>query len=151
MADSMDEDMSEEPLPLQQDLTCPVCQGIFEDPVLLPCSHSFCRECLKKSFQFNRKCPVCREVSQEEQAISNRALSGACETFLKQSKSRVTRKRPGEDTCNLHLKPLDLYCERDEQPVCVDCFPLHDNHKHMLCRLEDGAPKCKVRCSHLFR
>ncbi|XP_042346388.1 tripartite motif containing 35-28 [Plectropomus leopardus] len=146
MADSMDEEMPEEPLPLQQDLTCPVCQGIFQDPVLLPCTHSFCRECLQRSFQFSKKCPVCRDVFEEGQSISNRALSSACETFLKQSNSRTNRKRAcNEDTCKLHLKPLELYCEKDEEPVCVDCVTLHNTHR--LWSLREGAPMCKKELS----
>ncbi|KAA8591704.1 hypothetical protein FQN60_017078 [Etheostoma spectabile] len=78
-------------------------------------------------------------------AISNRALSSACESFLKQSNSRSNRKRPSEDTCNLHLKPLELYCEKDEEPVCVDCVTLHSTHK--LLPLKDGAPQCKKELS----
>ncbi|XP_034729135.1 tripartite motif containing 35-28 [Etheostoma cragini] len=145
MADSMEEDVPEESLPLRQDLTCPVCQGVFQDPVLLPCTHSFCRECLQKSIQYNKKCPLCRDEFEEGQAISNRALSSACESFLKQSNSRSNRKRPSEDTCNLHLKPLELYCEKDEEPVCVDCVTLHNTHK--LWPLKEGAPLCKKELS----
>ncbi|XP_059196159.1 tripartite motif containing 35-28 [Centropristis striata] len=141
MADSMDEDMSEEAQPLQQDLTCPVCQGIFRDPVLLPCTHSFCKECLQKSFEFNKKCPVCRKVFDESQYIPVRALNSACETFLKESSSRSGRKRPSEGACPLHLKPLELYCEKDEEPVCVDCVTLHNTHR--LWPLKEGAPMCK--------
>lgn len=147
MAESMDEDMSEDQ-PLLQDLTCSVCRGIFRDPVLLPCTHSFCRECLQASLHYNRKCPLCREVFEEGHDISNRALSGACETFLKYSNLGLTQKRAGEDTCNLHMKPLVLYCEKDEEPVCVDCVSLHNTHK--LWPLKEGAPICKVKCSHLF-
>ncbi|XP_028984337.1 nuclear factor 7, brain-like [Betta splendens] len=137
----MDEDM-EDPLPLQQDLTCPVCQLIFTDPVLLHCSHSFCRDCLQKSSQVNKKCPLCREEFEEGHAVSNRALSSACETFQRQVSSRQSKQRfPGEDTCNLHLKPLELYCEKDEEPVCVDCVTLHNTHR--LWSLKEGAPICK--------
>ncbi|XP_070768436.1 tripartite motif containing 35-28 [Enoplosus armatus] len=141
MADSMDEDMPEEPLPLQLDLTCPVCHNIFRDPVLLPCTHSFCRECLQKSLQFNKKCPLCRELFEEGQDISNRALSSASESFLKQENWRPSQKRASENTCPLHLKPLELYCEKDEVPVCVDCVSLHSTHR--LFSLRDGAPMCK--------
>ncbi|XP_035528791.1 tripartite motif containing 35-28 [Morone saxatilis] len=141
MAESIDEEMPEEALPLQQDLTCPVCQGIFRDPVLLPCSHSFCRDCLQRSLDFNKKCPLCRVEFERGQDISNRALSDACETFLKHSTFRPNTKRPSEDTCNLHYKPLELYCEKDEEPVCVDCVSLHSTHR--LFSLKDGAPMCK--------
>lgn len=143
MADSVDEDMSEEPLALQQDLTCVVCQGIFKDPVLLPCTHSFCRECLQRSMQYKRACPLCREVFEKGQDISNRALRDACETFLKHPDWWPNQKPTSGDACNLHLKPLSLYCEKDEEPVCVDCVTLHNTHR--LWSLQDGAPICKVR------
>uniref|UniRef100_A0A3Q0RC87 RING-type domain-containing protein n=1 Tax=Amphilophus citrinellus TaxID=61819 RepID=A0A3Q0RC87_AMPCI len=39
-----------------------VCCDIFTDPVLLPCSHSFCRGCLKHCWDTGiRECPVCRK------------------------------------------------------------------------------------------
>lgn len=141
MADSMDEEMAEETLPLQRDLTCPVCQGVFRDPVLLPCSHSFCRECMQRSLQVNHRCPLCREVFEEGHIISNRALSDACETFLKHSACLPSHRRAGDDTCNLHLKPLELYCEKDEEPVCVGCVSLHSTHR--LHSVRDGALLCK--------
>lgn len=140
----MDEDQPQETLPLQQDLTCPVCQGIFTDPVLLPCTHSFCRECLERSWQFNRKCPVCRAEVEENQAIANRALNAACESFLKQ-KNWGSASKPQGHVCHLHLKALELYCEKDEEPVCVDCVTLHSTHR--LLSLKDGAPLCKNELS----
>ncbi|XP_070823542.1 tripartite motif containing 35-28 [Chaetodon trifascialis] len=145
MADSMDEDMPEQPLALQQDLTCPVCQGIFRDPVLLPCTHSFCRECLQRSLQYKRTCPLCRKAFEEGQDISNRALRDACDTFLKHPDLWPNQTRSSGDACNLHLKPLSLYCEKDEEPVCVDCVTLHNTHR--LWSLQDGAPICKRELS----
>ncbi|KAM9353059.1 tripartite motif containing 35-28 [Symphorus nematophorus] len=141
MADGMDEEMPEEPFPLQQELTCPVCQSIFKDPVLLPCTHSFCRECLQKSLQYSKKCPLCREEFEEGKDTTNLALRNACE-IVARSGVRQTQKRPSaEDNCNLHLKPLELYCEKDEEPVCVDCVTLHSTHR--LWPLKEGAPMCK--------
>ncbi|KAF3839320.1 hypothetical protein F7725_018037 [Dissostichus mawsoni] len=146
MAECTDEEMPEEAQHLRQDLTCPVCQGIFQDPLLLPCTHSFCRECLKNSLKVNNKCPVCRTLIEESQAIANRALNSTCETFLKQSNWMQTRKLPNEeDTCNMHLRPLELYCEKDEEPLCVDCVAMHNTHK--LFSLKDGAPICKKELS----
>nr|XP_046256898.1 tripartite motif containing 35-28 [Scatophagus argus] len=139
----MDEEMPEEPL--QQDLTCSVCQEIYRDPVLLPCTHSFCRECLQRSSQFSKKCPLCRKEFEEGQDIANRALSSACETFLKHANPLPRQKRASEDTCNLHLKPLELYCEKDEEPVCVDCVSLHSTHR--LWSLKDGLSFCKKELS----
>ncbi|XP_006808235.2 tripartite motif containing 35-28 [Neolamprologus brichardi] len=145
MSDNMDED---EPLPLQQDLTCPICQGIFRDPMLLPCTHSFCRECLEENCKHSKTCPVCRVVCDKDKAIANRALNSTCESFLKQTNKRPKTIQSSEAVCNLHLKPLELYCEKDEEPVCVDCVPLHSTHR--LYTLSDGAPMCKSLYSSLL-
>ncbi len=32
---------------LSEDFSCPVCNEIFKDPVVLSCSHSVCKECLQ--------------------------------------------------------------------------------------------------------
>ncbi|XP_069560011.1 tripartite motif containing 35-28 [Brachyistius frenatus] len=145
MADGMDEDVSEGAVSLQQELTCPLCQGIFRDPVLLPCTHSFCRECLEESLKFGKTCGLCRKEFRQEHAIANRALSSACETFQKEMNRWPSQSRPTKEVCNIHLKPLELFCEKDEEPVCVDCVTLHSTHR--LCSLRDGAPICKKELS----
>uniref|UniRef100_A0A914Z3W8 RING-type domain-containing protein n=1 Tax=Panagrolaimus superbus TaxID=310955 RepID=A0A914Z3W8_9BILA len=42
------------------ELSCPVCKGFLIDAVTLTlCSHSFCRSCLLRQLQNDRKCPEC--------------------------------------------------------------------------------------------
>lgn len=43
-----------------EDLTCSICLKIFDDPVILPCGHSFCRECITLSLSSQPQCPQCR-------------------------------------------------------------------------------------------
>lgn len=143
MAESMDVDVPEEPIPLRQDLTCPVCQDIYRDPVLLHCTHTLCRECMQGCANANSKCPVCRQVFTQDEAVSERALGHACETFQGTGWRASHRRTINADLCNLHQKELELYCSQDEEPVCVDCVSLHSTHK--LLRLRDGASVCKVR------
>ncbi|KAM4600558.1 tripartite motif containing 35-28 [Polymixia lowei] len=141
MAENMDVEMHDGAFPLQEDLTCPVCQEIYRDPVLLSCSHSFCRDCLERSWQHKKKCPVCRKVCDGEQPITNRALSSACESFLKEKIWRTPLKPLDEHHCHLHRLEFQLYCLKDEQPVCVECVPLHRTHE--LLPINQGVPYCK--------
>lgn len=130
-----------------QDLTCPVCRLIFTDPMVLPCSHSFCRECLQNSLHHGRSCcPLCRETFTKDQETVNRALSEVCETFKKHPHFWKTKKADNENCCNLHMKPLLLYCEKDEEPLCVDCVSLHGSHR--MWNLTEAVPICKVEYKH---
>ncbi|CAL9705196.1 unnamed protein product [Knipowitschia caucasica] len=125
---------------LRRELSCPVCKDIFKDPLLLPCTHSSCRDCLQRSCTAHKKCPVCRNPFTEDQAIANRDLKNACETFERQTSWRDPPKL-SEFSCRFHFKPLELYCEYDGRPVCVDCATLHSTHR--LLSIKDGAPLCK--------
>ncbi|XP_023194268.1 nuclear factor 7, ovary-like [Xiphophorus maculatus] len=110
------------------DLCCPVCLEIFKDPVLLSCSHSFCKECLQKYWRDKpgRECPVCTRRSSRDQPPFNLALKNLCESFLQQREQRAS-----EDLCSLHSEKLKLFCLDHQQPVCLVCShsDLHKNHK----------------------
>uniref|UniRef100_A0A3P8U539 Tripartite motif containing 35-12 n=1 Tax=Amphiprion percula TaxID=161767 RepID=A0A3P8U539_AMPPE len=60
----------------EEDLCCPVCQDVFTDPVLLSCSHSFCRDCLKTCWRQKptHDCPVCNRRSSREDPPRSREL-----------------------------------------------------------------------------
>lgn len=49
----------------QEDLGCPVCHQLFTHPVLLACSHSFCKDCLRSwgAPKTTPLCPVCKSRS----------------------------------------------------------------------------------------
>ncbi|XP_032425034.1 nuclear factor 7, ovary-like [Xiphophorus hellerii] len=110
------------------DLCCPVCLEIFKAPVLLSCSHSFCKECLQKYWRDKpgRECPVCTRRSSRDQPPFNLALKNLCESFLQQREQRAS-----EDLCSLHSEKLKLFCLDHQQPVCLVCShsDLHKNHK----------------------
>mmetsp|Transcript_22198 Transcript_22198/g.39335 ORF Transcript_22198/g.39335 Transcript_22198/m.39335 type:complete len:250 (+) Transcript_22198:44-793(+) len=44
------------------DLLCPICYLYLSEPVVTPCKHTFCKNCLIKTFGFVRppRCPMCR-------------------------------------------------------------------------------------------
>lgn len=50
-------------------LTCPVCLDLFQDPVNLPCAHTYCRPCLKDLY--NKKYPDGKK-NQNNQAESQK-------------------------------------------------------------------------------
>uniref|UniRef100_A0A672SCR3 Zinc-binding protein A33-like n=1 Tax=Sinocyclocheilus grahami TaxID=75366 RepID=A0A672SCR3_SINGR len=111
------------------ELSCPVCCEIFKTPVILSCSHSFCKECLQQFWttKGTQECPVCRRDSKHDPPV-NLALKNLCESFLKERNER--RSSESEEICSLHREKLKLFCLEDKQPVCLVCInsQKHDNH-----------------------
>ncbi|XP_044205490.1 nuclear factor 7, brain-like [Thunnus albacares] len=109
---------------LEEDLCCPVCHDVFRDPVLLSCSHSFCKDCLECWWKAKntRKCPVCKKRSSKSKPPHNLVLKNLCESFLQDRDQRAS-----EALCSLHSEKLKLFCLDHQQPVCVVC---RDSEKH---------------------
>ncbi|KAM4741458.1 E3 ubiquitin-protein ligase TRIM35-like [Anableps anableps] len=119
---------------LEEDLCCPVCQDVFKDPVVLSCSHSFCKECLKTYWRVRpgRSCPVCRKRSAREDPPVSLVLKNLCETFLEQRDQRASEEE-------------DLCC-----PVCQDVFkdPVLLSCSHSLCQeCLKNSWRVRVECS----
>uniref|UniRef100_A0A667XYA2 Uncharacterized protein n=1 Tax=Myripristis murdjan TaxID=586833 RepID=A0A667XYA2_9TELE len=107
----------------EEDLCCPVCNDIFKDPVLLSCSHSFCKACLQSWWteKPTTDCPVCQRRSSKSDPPCNLVLKNLCE-----------RASAGSELlCSLHSEKLRLFCLDHQQPVCLVCrdSKKHTNHK----------------------
>ncbi|XP_066517232.1 nuclear factor 7, brain-like [Hoplias malabaricus] len=124
--------------PLEQDLSCPICCQIFNDPVILTCSHSFCRTCLQSTWKasYRRECPVCRQQSSEDKLPTNLALKNTCESYRQQ------RRKDDSDSqvlvCTQHLEKLNLFCLDDQKLVCVKCVS-QDHLSHSFCSISKAA------------
>uniref|UniRef100_A0A671L5V9 Zinc-binding protein A33-like n=1 Tax=Sinocyclocheilus anshuiensis TaxID=1608454 RepID=A0A671L5V9_9TELE len=111
-----------------EELSCPICCEIFQDPVLLSCSHSFCKECLQQFWRTKKtqECPVCRRRSSKGLPPRNLALKNLCDSLIKERNER--RSSGSEEICSLHSEKLKLFCLEDKQPVCLVC---RDSEKHV--------------------
>ncbi|XP_029937857.1 E3 ubiquitin-protein ligase TRIM39-like [Myripristis murdjan] len=115
----------------EKDLCCPVCYDIFKDPVVLSCSHSFCKACLQSWWteKPTKDCPVCKRRSSRSEPPRNLVLKNLCEAFLLQRDQRASAG--SELLCSLHSEKLRLFCLDHQEPVCVVCrdSKKHTNHK----------------------
>lgn len=113
-----------------EDLLCPVCQDIFTDPMVLSCSHSFCKDCLQTWWagKPSRECPLCNRRSSRSDPPCNLALKNLCKAFLQQKNNASSGS---ELLCNLHSEKLKLFCLEHQQPVCLICrdSKRHNNHR----------------------
>ncbi|KAI5091029.1 zinc-binding protein A33-like [Silurus meridionalis] len=128
---------------LEEDLSCPVCCDVFSDPVLLPCSHSFCRSCLQSFWGSSvfRSCPVCRRRVSKKQPPSNLALRNLCEAFVQSQSSRCESERKA--ACPQHGEKLKLFCVDDRQSICVVCQASRMHKGHNCAPTDEAALDCK--------
>ncbi|XP_026080582.1 tripartite motif-containing protein 35-like [Carassius auratus] len=115
-----------------EELYCPVCYETFKAPVILSCSHSFCKECLQQFWKIKKtqECPVCRRRSSRDDPPCNLVLKNLCESILKERYQTKRCLSGTEEDCSLHGEKLKLFCLEDKEPACVVCFTSqkHINH-----------------------
>ncbi|XP_036401523.1 tripartite motif-containing protein 35-like [Megalops cyprinoides] len=125
---------------LDEELCCSVCCDIFKDPVVLKCSHSFCRVCLQQCWKekSSRECPICRRKASVGDPPVNLALKNIVESYLKQK-----TESEAADCCRLHGEKLLLFYEDDEEALCVLCETSKKHRNHQLCPVEEAAHDMK--------
>ncbi|XP_048050033.1 nuclear factor 7, ovary-like [Megalobrama amblycephala] len=128
--------------PAEYDYICPVCHEIFKDPVVLSCSHSFCKECLQQFWRTKKtqECPVCRRLSRHEPPVSL-ALKNLCESFLKERNE--SRSSGSEELCSLHSEKLKLFCLENKQSVCLVCRDSQQHENHTFRPISEVVPSYK--------
>lgn len=124
----------------EQDLLCPQCSDIYYLPVLLQCGHNVCRFCLQKFWEWKvcRECPVCTTVSVPESPPINFALKIAADKYQEQRSSR------NPEVCRLHNERLKIFCQNDEEPICLVCQTSKQHKVHECCPVEEAAQQKKV-------
>ncbi|XP_055760394.1 E3 ubiquitin-protein ligase TRIM35-like isoform X3 [Salvelinus fontinalis] len=129
-------------LPIE-DLSCPVCCDIFRYPVIMSCSHSFCKACLQKFWEKSgtQKCPVCRRRSSRSEPANNLSLKNLCEAFLKESSQRSSAG--SEVLCSLHGEKLKLFCLTDEHAICLVCRDSRNHKGHNCIPIDEAAEDYK--------
>uniref|UniRef100_UPI003AAD083E E3 ubiquitin-protein ligase TRIM39-like isoform X2 n=1 Tax=Centroberyx gerrardi TaxID=166262 RepID=UPI003AAD083E len=110
----------------EEDFSCSVCCDIFKDPVVLSCSHSFCKACLQSWWTEKQiqECPVCKRKSSKEEpplSLVLKNLSGS------------------ELLCSLHSEKLKLFCLDHQQTVCVVCLHSKTHTDHRIRPIDEAA------------
>ncbi|XP_059211707.1 nuclear factor 7, ovary-like [Centropristis striata] len=125
---------------LEDDLCCSVCHDIFKDPVILSCSHSFCKDCLQSWWteKQTRECPVCNRRSSKDHPPRNLALKNLCESFLQERDQRAS-----EPLCSLLSEKLKLFCLDHQQPVCHICRDSEKHTNHTFRSIDEVAQQQK--------
>ncbi|XP_046584778.1 tripartite motif-containing protein 54-like [Haliotis rubra] len=134
---------------MEGELTCPICLQIYQDPVVMSCMHSYCRECLKdlhvksttaeESWDTRLKtsntlpCPACRAITSfglegVDGLPKNFTLASICRKF------KETFRQPpalaSDETCKqTPSNEKSVYCKACQVIVrSGDLLPTHRYH-----------------------
>lgn len=146
---------------VEQELTCAVCCELYSCPLLLRCSHSFCKKCIqdlvKNEEDYNYstlvisfKCPVCRAYTTIRSARGidslpeNLSLANLV-SVLKTDEGRraltATRQVPALDSSACWKHPdnkLYLFCLDCKRAFCAACPTLTcHSQQHRVKPLDD--------------
>jgi len=54
-----------------KEFQCPINLGIFNDPVVDPCGHTFCKSCIDKHLKSKRTCPLTNKPFENINVVRN--------------------------------------------------------------------------------
>ncbi|XP_072892095.1 zinc-binding protein A33-like [Hemitrygon akajei] len=133
---------------LTSEVTCPVCQDLFRDPVRLECEHNFCRSCiggLWGEMESGFRCPECRETFPQLRLKSNRLLANIVERVRQLRLDTGGTGATGCSLCPWHDERLKLYCQDDQEALCVVCGVSKEHKDHHIVPLHEAQQLCQVR------
>ncbi|XP_062398311.1 E3 ubiquitin/ISG15 ligase TRIM25-like [Sardina pilchardus] len=112
-----------------QDLfTCPICLDILNDPVTIPCGHSYCMDCIKNCWDKEAghdgvySCPQCRETFSPRPVVKKNNIFA--ELVEQVRKTRIQTSSVAQD----FAAPGDVECDvctgkkRKAVKSCLECL-----------------------------
>uniref|UniRef100_UPI00358F1F07 E3 ubiquitin-protein ligase TRIM11-like isoform X2 n=1 Tax=Myxine glutinosa TaxID=7769 RepID=UPI00358F1F07 len=129
-------------------LTCSVCLVVYEEPVGLPCGHSFCRVCIETYWERKEEdtacvCPICREVFAHKPKLKKNVTIA----YLMENIVNVKKGGPGGTDSHCEV------CKREAAKRCLPCEILccekhlkpHQQKGHKL--VDPGVKIEELRCT----
>ncbi|XP_066053001.1 probable E3 ubiquitin-protein ligase MID2 isoform X2 [Chamaea fasciata] len=120
---------------LEAELTCPICLGLYQEPVSLSCGHDFCRQCIEKVLgpQQNSRdrkstCPICRaRLGPTAELQNNFKLGNITEAFQaaaskgQQARRESLEREEGAEKGKTGAVPCE-HCLDGAQPAVKTCL-----------------------------
>ncbi|XP_063269679.1 E3 ubiquitin/ISG15 ligase TRIM25-like [Prinia subflava] len=155
---------------LEAELTCPICLGLYQEPVSLHCGHNFCRPCIEKVLRTQRNsqgpsttCPICRaRLGRNAELRNNFKVGSIVEAFQaskgQQDGGESLEPEGGAEKGETGAVPCE-HCLDEPQPalkICLVCeaalcqahLSKHNakgfHQEHVL--VEVGAGQAERRC-----
>ncbi|XP_072331387.1 zinc-binding protein A33-like isoform X2 [Scyliorhinus torazame] len=134
---------------LTSEVTCPICLNLYQDPVRLECEHNFCRACIGDfwgELESGFSCPQCQETFPQLRFKSNRLLANIVERVrqLRLDTSAPSRE-PSLVLCTRHEEKLKLYCQDDQEAICVVCGVSKEHKDHRIVPIHETVQFCQEK------
>ena len=129
---------------VEANATCKLCSGLYTDPRMLLCLHSFCMKCLQKYFDGQStktkvKCPTCKKESPlPEGGIGaiQKDLRGSYEAEVAHYQQKIKSKANASCERCVEECPATSFCCNCYELLCKDCTKDHERsrktHGHEL-------------------
>lgn len=113
----------------EEELLCPICLNVFDEPAQLPCKHNFCRGCISEAWAKDTavfRCPECNhDYNQKPSLEKNIKLANIVEKF----NALNVEKQPDVLHCVLCRRgpplPVQKVCLRCNEPCCQSHIQTH--------------------------
>ena len=105
---------------------CPGCHSVFKAPLLLPCCHTVCLECVEVTNAGMSRCPKCQSETERQPAslprdvITERLVSVESVRRALEEKGSVLCAECEED-----VSSAEYFCLVSAKPICELDFKLH--------------------------
>uniref|UniRef100_A0A8C6SSZ9 Uncharacterized protein n=1 Tax=Neogobius melanostomus TaxID=47308 RepID=A0A8C6SSZ9_9GOBI len=124
----------------EENVACSICCELFRHPVVLSCSHSFCKVCLENWWKDKplKTCPVCKSNIYMDPPL-NLSLRNLVETFTEERR----QTSPAQPECSLHSEKLRLFCEDHQDLICLVCRDSRTHKDHSFRPIEEAAQELR--------
>ncbi|KAF7219946.1 E3 ubiquitin-protein ligase TRIM8 [Nothobranchius furzeri] len=114
---------------LEEELLCPICLNVFDEPIQLPCKHNFCKGCISEAWAKDNaavRCPECNHDYEQKPTLEkNFKLAN----IVKQFNALNAEKDPTVLHCVLCRRgpplPVRKVCLRCKEPCCQTHIQTH--------------------------
>ncbi|XP_070552536.1 serine-rich adhesin for platelets-like [Ptychodera flava] len=124
------------------ELSCSICLELLETPVILPCSHNFCKKCIRSLLYIENgdntesnnttfNCPTCRcGVELRSRDLADLQVNRILENVIKLYKDEQKAQTRSKSACIDHEESLIFYCCSCHVLVCCLCREESGKHEH---------------------
>lgn len=136
---------------LQDLVTCRICSDFYQDPRILPCSHTYCYSCISKTMTNDVfQCPQEDNKNINRQHIADLPVDQKMQLMVEFARSiNLTNKKNDSQQCdNCDTNQALNWCEKCGLYFCQSCTTsIHSNRAFQSHTIIPSVEKVSTFCS----